>query len=59
MKPWQSKRNIINLISAIAVIAYPPAAEFLVNQPVLVVSIFTVINVALSFFSKGKVVLGE
>jgi hypothetical protein len=58
-KPWQSKTLWINLLLAIAAIAFPPAAEFIKNSPEIVGAVFAGINVLLRLVSKDAIQLTD
>lgn len=58
-KPWQSKTLIVNVLVAILAIAWPPAHDYVVAHPDVVMYILAGVNVLLRLITKDKIGLEE
>lgn len=58
-KPWLSKTLWVNVVVAVAALAWPPAAEYIQQNPEIVMAAFAGLNVILRLVTKEKISLQD
>lgn len=58
-KPWQSKTIVVNFLLAAGALLYPPAQEWISQNPVVVSSAWALLGIVLRLVTNQRVSLGE